>query len=120
MEHKFTEEEIIKALQLCTSGDIYCDNCPYENTPRCRFVSLVDALDLIMRQKAEIEKLREVNWNTTKRLLQLGRNVGVYDCVERVKSHAEERVAFADCWSQGGFIEWLDNLAKEMMENTDE
>lgn len=29
-------KDIIKALELCTSGDIYCGECPYENIPRCR------------------------------------------------------------------------------------
>lgn len=52
-------KDIIKALQLCTSGDIYCKECPYEDTPRCRYVSLVDALDLIRTQWIRIQNLTD-------------------------------------------------------------
>lgn len=56
-----TDEQIIKALQLCTGGDIYCKDCPYTDVARCRYVSLVDALDLIMRQRVEIKNLKDLN-----------------------------------------------------------
>jgi hypothetical protein len=55
-----TDNEIIKALQLCTGGDIYCKDCPYTDIQRCRYVSLVDALDLINRQNSEISVKRKL------------------------------------------------------------
>ena len=61
-----TDEQIIKALKCCATDDgDDCSQCPYGNivykpgnggcVNRCR----KDALDLINRQKAEIEELRE-------------------------------------------------------------
>ena len=59
-EHKHTDEEIIKALECCwkTKG---CLDCPYIETDGCIIESVRDTLKLINRQKAEIEKLQEVN-----------------------------------------------------------
>ena len=57
--------EIIKALKVCGYG-VVCDggNCPYYNEPfrngkNCECMVMYDALDLINRQKAEIEELKE-------------------------------------------------------------
>ncbi|MBQ3195954.1 MAG: hypothetical protein IJB65_05750 [Clostridia bacterium] len=53
-----TDKEIIKALELCIEGgDGSCTICPYANTPNCYDESGKDILDLIKRQRAEIERL---------------------------------------------------------------
>ncbi len=49
-----TDAEIIKALECCKNDD--CDNCP-NNFGNCYANLAGYALDLISRQKAEIEKL---------------------------------------------------------------
>lgn len=49
------DSEIIKALECCTVHK-YCDNCPFLRKKECRYL-LDFALDLINRQKAEIERL---------------------------------------------------------------
>ena len=60
-----TDEQIIKALECCATDDVEdCSKCPYENmayTPGyggCADWCREDAIDLINRQKAEIEKLK--------------------------------------------------------------
>ena len=60
-DHKFTDEEVIKALRcLLSTNDTY-DDCPYcddcGDCVDCVGKALHDALDLINRQKAEIERL---------------------------------------------------------------
>lgn len=51
-----TDAEIIYVLKSCTSGEP-CANCPYEKL--CKETDLAEvALDLINRQKAEIERLQ--------------------------------------------------------------
>ena len=71
-----TDREIIQALECCT-GDEWdiCDKCPYQKykTKRgCTYHILRDVLDLITRQQAEIEELKEVyhatklGWATAK------------------------------------------------------
>lgn len=56
-----TDNEIIKALECCTD-EWYenCNECPYSiDTVSCERMKLLeDSLDLINRQKAEIERLK--------------------------------------------------------------
>ena len=49
-----TDKEIIKALECCIKF-IDCTECPYKGITKCSVE--VDALDLINRQQAEIERL---------------------------------------------------------------
>lgn len=61
-DKKFTDEEIIKALEYCNVDNQDCDKCVLQKECESNpFHSAVAerALDLINRQKAEIEKLNE-------------------------------------------------------------
>lgn len=61
MERKFTDDEVVKALECCSKDSMLnCRNCPYEESCNMgRSDMQKDALDLINRQKAEIERLIE-------------------------------------------------------------
>lgn len=70
-DHKFTDEEIIKALECCKMpvGSCACNNCPldYQRKKRltrsdksCTTLMFDYTLALINRQKAEIEKLNDL------------------------------------------------------------
>ena len=50
-----TDNEIIRCLRLCRAGD--CENCKALNVCDATFSFHKEALDLINRQKAEIERL---------------------------------------------------------------
>lgn len=58
---KFTDEEITKAVECCSDPCAICDECPlYCVGANCPSFELHRyALDLINRQKAEIERLKE-------------------------------------------------------------
>jgi hypothetical protein len=61
-EHKFTDEEVIKALEHCESScsSEACVGCPFDEKGACTEAEnalAIFALDLIKRQKAEIERL---------------------------------------------------------------
>lgn len=58
-----TDKEIIQALEYCkTDKDRNCRNCPYKDVKTyCFEMVREDALDLINRQQAEIERLQENN-----------------------------------------------------------
>ena len=53
-----TQDEIKKALDICT--DIYapCNGCPYEMCTNCDNTLHTDALNVIIEQEREIERLR--------------------------------------------------------------
>ena len=57
-----TDNEIIKASACCSSkGKMDCKNCPLKNSVSCVTEMIDNALDLINRQKAEIERLQKEN-----------------------------------------------------------
>lgn len=66
-DKKLTDNEIIKALEVCSDGKIGnedCINCPYNYIERerpCCDCLMLDALDLITHQKTENENLKVEN-----------------------------------------------------------
>lgn len=74
MENKFTDDEIIKALECCVNDDEgvrgFCNNgCPlFGKDMDCPKFLRRNAFDLINRQKAEIERLK---WDLAFREKQL-------------------------------------------------
>ena len=60
-----TDEEIMEALRCCSEPNNGCRGCPlYSKYPLCNFDRYT--IDLINRQKAEIERLK--NENMTKEI----------------------------------------------------
>ena len=62
-EHKFTDAEIILAHRCCTDIGMGCLDCPFgnnENAEGCASLNKL-VLDLINRQKAEIERLKSLH-----------------------------------------------------------
>lgn len=62
-DKKFTDEEIIKALECCisTTTEEACAGCPFNKQKLCdkdQWALERYALDLISRQKAKIERLK--------------------------------------------------------------
>lgn len=56
-----TDKEIIRAIKCCTSGsDAPCMNCPQykKHLTKCVDDLMIETLDLINRQQAEIDKLK--------------------------------------------------------------
>ena len=59
---KLTDEQIINALECCKYNDNKtCRYCCFRHDRYCREIMAGNALDLINRQKAEIERLVETN-----------------------------------------------------------
>lgn len=62
-DKKFTDEEIIRALELCSKSLSIktCQKCPFYLRTNCVSALKLNAIDLINRQKAEIERLKQKN-----------------------------------------------------------
>lgn len=56
-----TDKEIIKALGIHTTEKYNCAGCPYISYDDCSDKIVTDALNLINRQQAEIERLKREN-----------------------------------------------------------
>ena len=148
-ERKFTDEEVIKALECCSKDNVKdCDACPYEDMETktyCVNELIKDALDLINRQKAEIdilirkhdtlldeiaekqaqiERLREHCLNcgekTTRTILMLQEILGTARA-EAIREFAERfkdkyKKPFFYLGSYEQFMREVDDLVKEMTE----
>ena len=117
------DNEIIKALECCTvcSSIETCGECPYVECPTrkgCVGEMVKDALDLINRQKAEIERLqnayKQCAWERDIFLdeLKTAKSEAIKDFAERLKEEAT--VDDDSTWWVANID--IDNLVKEMTE----
>ena len=128
-----TDEQIIKALECCaTDKTDDCFQCPYDNivykpgnggcVNRCR----KDALDLINRKKAEIERLKKENILLLKKKCKdintarkITKSEAIKEFAERLKeiiyTH-ENRVDVDGIVLLTRIDNSIDNLVKEMTE----
>lgn len=105
-----TDEQIIKALECCSSSNVeHCRKCPLisqkDELFSCLYQKQILSLDLINRQKAKNE--REIN--------QI-KSEAIKEFAERLKGYAigengskEKAYFFVE-------VQDIDNLVKEMME----
>lgn len=126
-----TDNEIVETLKLCTTqdGSIPCYDCPCWNDDEqeCEGIDYTATLDLINRQKAEIEELKNyVNrcksgkeyW--VKCLLEKP-NEALKEFAERIKMSIKANVVEALCNDVKGVynaeyvIDDIDTLLKEMV-----
>ena len=98
-----TDNEIIKALECCKTGDD-CKGCPYyvNELYNCGEHFNEDVLDLINRQKAEIDmwKSSAELWEGDAKALFISReNIkaeAVKECIEKIKTRSSSCVATKD------------------------
>lgn len=114
-----TDNEIIKALECCShrNEDFPCDGCPaYNIAQMCMENLMSDALDLINRQKAEIERLSIESETLVTQLkvayeqihkLNMAKSEAIKEFGERLKQNEGRR---------GVPIGTINNLVKEMTE----
>ena len=88
-----TDNEIIKALELCANRTIHsCKFCPCNSGIECNKKLNEGTLDLINRQKAEIEKLKNTDFQVevSSRLEKEIRAEAIKEFSEKLKQQAFE------------------------------
>ena len=121
-----TDAEIIKALEYCINyKDGHCENCPYRENEKgiyCVRYLAQNSLDLINRQKAEIERLNkqaeEMKEGNARLYLRFNtaKNKGINEFAERLK----EEACGNDLYDRSGYsvkavtIEDINNVKREM------
>ena len=119
-----TDNEIIKALECCiqVDGDV-CNVCPlYDKESGCLEIDLrKPALDLINRQKAEIENLKADKKALINGQLTLQKMYGnaIKDFAERLKQSTYFMSDEEGFGCSVVFAEEIDNLVKELTEGND-
>lgn len=122
-----TDKEIIKAITAC-GIDMNCSRYPYnDNEPldtSCFSKLFKDTFDLINRQKAEVESLKEKNESLDTLVLSYGdyvtkaRAEAIEEFAERLKTKKFKYRTFGELvYVLGEFIyvDEIDNLVKEMV-----
>lgn len=117
---EFTDEEIIKAVECCSEPCCVCDECPlYCVGVNCSSFELHRyALDLINRQKSEIERLNkkveelsDVLSDTIRIRYAEAKTEAYKEFAEKLKENAMTKFD----WNDYIDIEEVDNILKEMM-----
>ena len=91
-----TDKKIIKALECCSNNVLYeqCVGCPYEKYldkgHTCIIKATKNALDLINRQKAEIERLNTLISKTNE---HRGEVIHAITHIDEIKSEAVKEFA---------------------------
>jgi hypothetical protein len=116
-----TDEQIIKALECCKIGN--CDDCPFYGIKEDCDVELPEeALNIINRQKAEIERLQKENerWKNGFMGACMLENCKLKDewKSEAIKEFAErlKKEALINSGYEVLQVGTIDNLVKEMTE----
>ena len=109
------DNDIIKALDICGHLDA-CADCPLgclEGVDKCMHTLLLNALDLINRQKEEIERVKAL-YNIKCMDFEMAVAEAIKEFAERLKSKPSRGIGYDGV----GFIihKDIDNLVKEMTE----
>ena len=92
-----TDNDIIKALECCGCDNYQCDNCPYAYKT-CTVYK--DSIDLINRQKAEIERLKAL--------------------AEAIKEFADKAVEKLTENYSGKYCRWIDDTIDSLLKEMEE
>lgn len=113
-----TDDEIIKALECCRDNS-RCYTCPRLGMNCCMNLLMRNALDLINRQKGEIEQWKEEAnryqnlWCMAVDDIRTAKSEAIKDFAERLKEKLQWDVEFDNkLVLESG----IDNLVKEMTE----
>ena len=119
-----TDNEIIKALQMCTNY-VSCAKCPLAGKPDCRDIMLEQSLVIINHQKAEVEQLKEVSekllmdWNGLSGVIKTAKAEVIKEFAERLKEEQEFFVNECDDFVGYVAVSRIDRLVKEMVGDTE-
>lgn len=103
-KYNVTDSEVIKALEYCIADRIECDKCELQDECESNpFYSAIAkyALDLLKRQKTEIERLKSMNQ-------------AKLDCIHNLQKENEILSRNADTAFQDGLNERRDLFAPEI------
>ena len=119
-KRKYTDEEIVKALECCQSHTITdCRDCPNRASgDNCVNELMRNALDLINRQKAEIERLKAEQMMAegyADALEERAKAEAIKEFAERLKANMCHGYPYLEI-EEDLFRRDVDNLVAEMTE----
>lgn len=118
-----TDNEIIKAMQCVIGNEVLCSECTYQKVlpfPSCRRKCAKNALDLINRQNAEIDRLKDLITYQKQKIKEIEQkyNQAVDDMFGLIETTRNE-IAEAKTEAIKEFIDELKNRVVNKYEYTD-
>ena len=116
-----TDNEIIKAMQCVIGNDVKCSDCTYQKVlpfPSCRMMCAKNALDLINRQKEEIDRLNielqsmRSAANSYKMHYETAKSESIKEFIDKLKNRVVNKYEYTDI----RVFKEIDDLVKEMTE----
>ena len=122
-----SEASVIKALECCFLSECDCKDCPYSDLEICDTAKMINiVIDLINRQKAEIERLND-KYKCLEASSLIFKGGVDYFVKEAIKAFAErlkgEYAGFDELHEEIGYDNLMcaiDNLVAEMTEQKNE
>ena len=114
-----TENEIVKGMICCTNF-LVCDrdNCPYGESTNCATMLGKDVVELINRQKAEIERLKKLLAEEEEKYNLCAKRFyteAIKEFAERLKTNVFEVDDINEDIFLAVEVSYIDNLVKEMV-----
>ena len=127
MVSDMTDEKLMKILECCANDD--CSNCPTQ-VKQCRQHAILNAIDLINRQKTEIERYKEnmpyleqqsldfcgVLCDFAEELIAKHKSEAIKEFAERLKADLFYKCGDMNYTETREARKLIDNLVKEMKE----
>ena len=94
-DHKYTDDEVIRALECC-AGTTECCKCPLIDEDSCTYRNINYALDLINRQRANIKALEMDNAQLQSDIINANQNSdhikGLWEAEKEKVEKAKQKV----------------------------
>lgn len=133
-----TIQDIKKALEFCAQDNYYfCGGCSYDDVRNCNDKLKIDALNVIIEQEREIERLKNANSELTDNLVfYKDKSYKLERSVDKLKTEIEQEIKqtkidvlnkvkkFArrslDCQNEYAVdVDYIDELIKEVQNGKD-
>ena len=117
-DHKFTDEQILIYLESAAKvADCDGSNCVYKDgCDGCLEYVCKEALDLIKRQKAELEDLRKIVYMDRTEAIKKLKAEAIKEFAERLKQTVYTHSTITGYQYHVVDVSEIDNLVKEMIE----
>lgn len=119
------DNDIVKALEICNNGYCYRDGCPLacgledDSIDKCKSELSKAALDLISRQKTEIERLKK-GWRADVVETAKAKSEAIREFAELLKKNAQKFTEYDEggwgCTVYAVKVEDIDNTVEGMTE----
>lgn len=112
-----TDEEIVKAFDLCSVKDIDCKKCPYDNTDYCG-ISKKEIVDLVYCLQSENESLKKDYIELDLECRELRTELDKAKVIKAVKDTAKECYEIFKFYRKEYYDIPLDLVARDIKEKT--